>query len=324
MRLFRPFGPPRQLDAVVRSQLADSILYVVDKTANHLQVDRARCDAAAASIRARWQDPGVFARYFDLIFAINANRFTQADTLLDELIALTAEPIAFEIVPYAREQLGSDYDRFAELLFAEAAGTNPMTTPRPVQSAAAADMVRQAIALVARIDRDIYDEIEGLLVRIYLTFAGGDSPAKGFGAVTSLQVWGASFVNIARYDTTWGMVQFLVHEITHSVLFGISCQQPMVHNPADESYRSPLRPDLRPMDGIFHATLVCARLAAFNRAWLDSGLVEPQDRDRTAEAVAINVQRFHDGAAVIDCNGLLSEEARDLIERSRRALPVLA
>jgi len=324
MQLFSEFGPPRQLDAVVRAQLADSLSYIVDKAAGHLQVDRAGCAAALASIRTRRQDPGVFARYFDLIFAVNANRFAHADTLLGELIARTAEPVAFAIVPYARDRLGSDYDRFADLLFAESAGANPMASPPAAQSASADDMLRKAIALVGRVDRDIRDEIEALLVRIYLAVGAEEHGAKSFGAVTSLQVWGASFVNIARYDTVWGMVQCLVHEITHSVLFGVSCQCPLVKNPPDESYRSPLRADPRPMDGIFHATLVCARIAAFNRAWLDSGLVESRDRGRTEEAVVRNLQRFQDGVAVIERHAKLSEPARALIDRSRSALPVFA
>jgi HEXXH motif-containing protein len=147
---------------------------------------------------------------------------------------------------------------------------------------------------------------------------------KDFGGVTSLQVWGASFINVEFYNTRWSMVQFLVHEITHSLLFGLGCDQSLVQNSLDESYKSPLRADPRPMDGLVHATLVCARLAAFNRAWLDSGLVEECDRDQTEEAIVRNSRFFQDGVVVINQHGKLSEQGRHLIDRSCLALSVFA
>jgi HEXXH motif-containing protein len=170
----------------------------------------------------------------------------------------------------------------------------------------------------------IHGEIDAFLTRIYVAVANRSRSAKGFGAVTSLMVWGASFVNVEYYKTRWDAVQFLVHEITHSLLFGLACEQPLIQNSPDESYKSPLRADPRPMDGIFHATLVCARLADFNKAWLESGLVAGDDRSRCEEAILQNSRLFHDGLLVIDQNGKLSEQGRHLIDQSRLGLAVLA
>ena len=324
MGLFGELGNPRDIDAVVRAQLADSLAHIVSKAGSYLEVDRGRFDAALEQIRARKQDPGVFARYFDLIFAVNSNQFANANTLLEELIERASEPVFFAIVPYTREVLGSDYDRFPGLLFAEFTKANPMASPSQSQSAASTQMLREAIAIISRVDQSIHDEIEAFLARIYLSIANKEPAAKRFGGVTSLLVWGASFVNVEAYNTRWAAVQFLVHEITHSLLLGLSCDQPLVENSPDESYKSPLRADPRPMDGIFHATLVCARLAAFNRAWLDSGLVEVDDRDRSEAAVARNLHSFRDGLAVVNQDGKLSEQARHLIDRSRLGLSVFA
>ena len=322
--LFGDFGAPRDIDAVVRAQLADSLVHIVSKAGSYLEVDRGRLDAAVEQIRARKQDPGVFARYFDLIFAVNANQFATANTLFAELIERAAEPVSFAIVPYTRGELGSDYDRFPELLFAEFSNVNPMASPSQSQSAASTQMLHEAIAIISRVDQGIYDEIDAFLARIYLAIANKDPLAKRFGGVTSLQVWGASFVNVEAYKTRWDAVQFLVHEITHSLLFGLGCDHPLVRNSPDESYKSPLRSDPRPMDGIFHATLVCARVTAFNRAWLDSGLIEGDDRDRSEEAIIQISRFFRDGLAVVNQHGKLSEQARHLIDRSRLGLSVFA
>lgn len=322
--LFGNVGDPRDIDAVVRAQLADSLVHIVSQAAAYLEFDRERFDIAIEHICARQQDPCVFARYFDLIFAVNANRFAEANTLLLEMLECATQPVSFAIVPYTREQLGSDYDRFPRLLFAEFSNANPMASPSQAQSEASTQMLREAISTIARVDPGIHGEIDAFLARIYLAVGNKDRLAKRFGGVTSLLVWGGSFVNIEFYKTRWDAVQFLVHEITHSLLLGLGCERPLVENPLEESYKSPLRADPRPMDGIFHATLVCARLAAFNTAWLDSGLLDEDDRGKCEEAVVRNSRFFHDGLAVIDQKGKLSGPGRHLIDQSRLGLPVFA
>lgn len=324
MGIFGDLGDIQDIDTVVRAQLADSLIHIVNKAGKYLQVDRERLDAALERIRVSKQDPGVFARYFDLIFAVNANQFADANMLFEELTDRAAQPVSFAIAPYSREELGSDYDRFAELLFAEFSNVNPMASPSHSQAAASTQMLREAITVISRVDPGIHDEIEAFLTRIYLAAANKDPLAKRFGGVTSLQVWGASFINVEFYKTRWDAVQFLVHEITHSLLFGLSCDQPLVENSSDESYTSPLRADPRPMDGIFHATLVCARVAAFNRAWLDSGVIEAADRERSEQAVARNSRFFRDGLAVVNQHGKLSQQARRLIDQSCLGLSVFA
>lgn len=322
--LFHDFGHPREIDASVRAQLADSLVHVVAAAAGHIDVDRGRFDRAIAAIHHRQQDPGVFARYFDLIFAINANDLAKANTLLAELIEGALTQASFAIVSYSREELGTDYDRFADLLFAEFSRSSPMASPPEQRSTASRQALRDAIAIVSRVDPRIQEEIEAFLTRIYMALPSTNPEAKRFGGVTSLLVWGASFINIEFYKTQWDAVQFLVHEITHSLLFGLSCDQPLVKNPSKESYPSPLRAEPRPMDGIFHATLVCARLATFNRAWLDSGLLPASDRDLSERAISSNVRSFHDGLAVINQHGKLTEKARQLLDLSCRAVPVFA
>ena len=223
---------------------------------------------------------------------------------------------SFTIVPYTRQRLGPDYERFPRLIFAEYSQTNPMQSPSDLQSAASTRMLEEAIEIISHVDPVIHSEIEALLRRIYLATANKDPSAKRFGGVTSFLVWGASFINIDFYRTRWDAVQFLVHEITHGLLFGLSFDEPLVQNAPDESYRSPLRADDRPMDGVFHATLVCGRLADFNRAWLDSGLAKGADRESSSKAVADNLRFFRDGVDVINKHGKLSEQGRQLIERS--------
>jgi hypothetical protein len=324
MSLFGNIGSAWDIDAGVRARLAESLSYIVGQAGSYLDVDRGRLDGAVERIRIAKQDPGVFARYFALISAVDANRFAEADALLNEIIERAAKPVSFAIVPFSEEELGADYQRFPQLLFAEFSTTSSMASPSPGQSAASTQMFREAIALVAQADPDIHDEIQALLTRIYLAVPSNDPSAKPFGGVTSLMVWGASFANIELYGTRWDAVQFLVHEITHALLFGLSYDEPLVLNSAADSFKSPLRTDPRPMDGIFHATLVCGRLAAFNRGWVDNGITDAADRERSKAAAAKNACLFHDGLATIYQHAILSDLGRRLIDRSCAGLSELA
>ena len=73
-------------------------------------------------------------------------------------------------------------------------------------------------------------------------------------------LWGAILLNVEQHGTVLDMIAGLVHEAAHQLLFGLSVDEPLVENAMHERYASPLRTDLRPMDGIFHATFVCARM----------------------------------------------------------------
>jgi hypothetical protein len=320
LSLFGELGKADGADAAVRAQLAASLAHIHDRAKGQLQLDEACFQAALGHIRAHRQDPGIFARYYDVVFAIGANQLEKANSLLNEIVERASAPVHFEIIPFSEEQLGEDFERFPRLIFAEFSSVSPMVSPSRAQARASVQAMQEALDIVAEIDPAIRSEIDQLLARVVLAAPNPDSSARAFGGVTSFLVWGASFANIEHYKTCWHLVQFFVHEITHALLFGLSLNEPLVKNAPEESYRSPLRADARPMDGIYHATLVCGRLADFNKTWLNSGTLAKADREACEKAVANNLARFRDGLDVIEECGQLSDRARKLISRARESL----
>ncbi len=90
---------------------------------------------------------------------------------------------------------------------------------------------------------------------------------------SSFALWGAMIYN-AEFLFKWPEAyNTLVHEGAHMQLFAIARDEPLVLNPNEDLFFSPVRPDLRPMDGIFHAAFVAAR-----EALADSRLLEWDDR----------------------------------------------
>jgi len=322
MGLFSELGEPEKLDSEVRFQLAHSLEHIVSRAGDYLDVDANDSENAASNIRKHKQDPGVFARYYDLIFAINSNQFTLASQLMAEIISLSNQTMKFAVLPYLKENLNSDYERFPRLLFSEYEEINPMASPSEVEFSNYLQMMHKAIEIVRQVDKSIYDEIMGLLVRIYIATDSNNKSARKFSGVTSFMVWGATFVNIYDYKTQWQLVQFLVHELTHGMLYGLNCDPPLVMNSPSENYNSPLRVDERPMDGIYHATLVSARLVAFNRRWLDSGLVLEDEQEIIEQTTDLSLSSFQDGKETIKKHGKLSELAQQLLERSCAELSV--
>ncbi len=296
----------------MRTSLSKSLSYILGEIAGHVDTEPLSVARALSTIQSHSVSPGVFARYYDLVFAISNNRFAEAQQLTHNIISMALQPASFEIRPLSNEQLGDDFARYHRLLFAESPNVGTQMPPGDGQFAAASRNLNEAIAIIQDVEPRIAREIQGLWTRIYLSRDKAQNGRASFGGVTSFMIWGATFMNADGYQDRWDMVQFLVHEITHALLFGLAARETLVLNAASDGYPSPLRTELRPMDGVYHAAIVCARLADFNQRWLDSSILNEQERERSIIAVNDNGAAFRDGAATISEHGILSQSGREL------------
>jgi len=81
------------------------------------------------------------------------------------------------------------------------------------------------------------------------------------GGGSSLFLPGVLVLNIAQASSPCELLASLVHEAAHVQLNSLCQHEPLALNAADECYRSPLRQDPRPMEGVLHAGYVCAVVA---------------------------------------------------------------
>lgn len=302
------------LDIQRRARLAESLGYIFRQFGEHLDIGVDQLNGALEQIRAHRQDPGVFARYYDVVGAIDDARFEDARSLISEIIEKAQIEPQYSVIAYREKQLGSDFERFPRLLFSEFTHASPMAAPDDALFQSSCDLIGSGMEIVSCIDPQVHAEIEALVSRIYVAAQRYGNASRPFGGVTSFMIWGGLFVNATVHQKLWQMVHFLVHEGTHCWLFGVDQNDPLVKNDPRERFTSPLRTDPRPMDGIYHATIVCGRLALFSRNWADSSEIDKEARNETLPLIPILERQFKEGMSVINRDAELSDIGRQLIE----------
>ena len=87
----------------------------------------------------------------------------------------------------------------------------------------------------------------------------------------------------AGRTTVLDTAQALAHESGHNLLFGFCASESLVENADEELFASPLRADPRPMDGVFHATYVVARMHQTLTRLLEANVLDDEpNRSRAA------------------------------------------
>jgi HEXXH motif-containing protein len=256
--------------------------------------------AASSEIRGHHVPPGLFGRYYEAVLAIQARRFSDAGALFREIVAVAAERPELKLLPLSEQALGADVVRYARLVDLGEDVPVMLTAPEPPQWRAFESRVRTALTMIDEADADLGRELRALVVQI-VGAVSAQSAARRFGGASSFMLWGAIFLNAAKYHEPISIVGALVHEVTHQLLFGLSQQEPLVQNSFEEQYESPLRSDPRPMAGVFHATIVCARIHyAYSRLKrTDAARRDPANADLIDMYLDDQRLRFHSGRETV-------------------------
>jgi hypothetical protein len=302
------------LDAAMRQSLADSLKYIHSIAGAGLGIPQARIDQAAADILAHRVRPGVFGRYYQLVFAVEQEQHDKARIAFDQLVKLAGRPAELSILPFTQRQLGEEFALYDELIDQS---NSPVPWVTPLQEQHGANLLAnalQALGIIESIDPKLADEIRGLVVEIVGASPYAGAGARGSGSGSSMMLWGLVIYNAHRYAAARDVVDMLVHEAAHLLLFAHTIDGPLVTNPIDRFYPSPLRADERPMDGVLHATFVNAR-----RYHVKKLLRNSPDVDTVQSAVLdrelTDLKRlFHDGLGVIRKHGELTSMGRQVVD----------
>lgn len=308
----------RALEANVRLDLADSLKHIVEKTwLAERQGAASNYDRTLSAIKSHRVPPSLFARYYEMVFAIEAGDRLEAARLFEEIEALSPQEPEFRLAPYASRSLGSEFERYAKIFQVEERGF--LTQPDPERWIRFERCVGHAFELLHRADAELEEEVRGLICEIIGAGSSDERARPSFGGASSFMLWGTVFLNVDRHQTKLDALEGLVHEAAHQLLFGLSHREPLVLNPLSARYASPLRPDPRPMVGVFHATFVCAKLTYLYRRLRSAGrvLISSQELALVERRIDEQKARFLGGFETISEHADLTENGRALIDEAR-------
>lgn len=189
--------------------------------------------------------------------------------------------------------------------------------------AVARKQIERAFGFLGLACPQLRDEIRVLIREIVIARPDG-SHRVDFGGASSFTLFGAIALNADAHDGWPRYYQSLVHETAHTLLFAIAREEPLVLNDPNETFGSPLRDDLRPMDGLFHAAFVSVREAMALDALLCRHERTPCLTDGETEQISAlldgSVLAFWECAETLERDGRLSALGRDILDECRAVM----
>ena len=264
-------------------------------------------------------EPQAYGHYYALIRALQGERPEGAMAHIRVLAASPRDPDAGVTI----RLLGpGDFTR-PGMRAAKANFTSESLRPeqlRPIPPAAALRVrraLRRAMDIIRDHAPDSWSDFSRITTEI-IAASGAMRDGMTFDGCSSLERYGSILVNMRRNRTPLVLAETLVHESAHSLLFALSCDDHRVLNPPTERYKSPLRIDPRPLDGIFHAAFVLARMHGFlAEVAANDGAPAPM-RDEARKLAVRRRANFFDGYGVLVEHARFTETGRALIEDARQ------
>lgn len=303
------------IDAAVHEDLAASLAYLAEHLAPAHPESAGALDAVAARIRDGQRLPPVaFGLYYRMGEAALGGDIDAAADIAQVLAQVPAAAPGLQVIyrggansdalwPVLEERFGPE----------EAAGFAPITAEMATDFEA---RLKDGLALMHSALPDLHGEITAILREVLLAQAPAGAKME-FDGASHYQFWGLLLLNPNHHKTPLAVVEVLAHEAAHSLLFGLTRTEPLVLNSDDELFTSPLRVDPRPMDGIYHATFVSARMAWAMERMSESPALPIELRQEAAHLAAEDRANFAKGIGTVDAHARLSTTGARIMEQAR-------
>jgi hypothetical protein len=307
------------LNRKMKKKLARSFDHIVERAGGILSIDTYKLGELKEPLLSDDPiNPALFGLYYDLLGAISRGDNRLAQRLLSE--SLDLEPLCDQ-----RKVLAlSDKDLSAKTIEIYKRNVD-IEADTPLYLAAPSDedikrvegFITQARSLLQGADPELAAEIEQLNNQIILAISDENSDGIEFHGASSVYLWGALFINAAYHQNLLQVLDTLIHETAHTLLFGLSIDGPLVNNPYGERHSSPLRYDPRPMDGIYHATFVLARMHYGLSRLLASGLLDADSAHQAEEMLEHHAKCFVEGLDTIETSGQLTVIGEEILQSAK-------
>lgn len=307
------------LDQRMRERLADTLDYLFNEIGEPLGVGADETSRLTADIRSRGQSPNRFGAYYELVLAVENDDLEAARRLAGELFA-GSETSRIRVASI-EERSEAEVARYRRLLIPE---PSMAAQPDPQLLLETLDRTEQAFRLLDRGFPAMAAEMRQLLREIVIAAGPEDPKAPSFDGASSYMMWGAILLNARGQKNVLDTAQALAHESGHNLLFGFCASGSLVENEDEELFSSPLRADPRPMDGVFHATYVVARMHQTLSRLLEAGVVPESEMEAALADLKAHRRNFDAGDQVIRESGKLTALGAEVIETARAYMAAAA
>jgi len=311
----------RELSKFISRRLIESLDYVLAAAGDALHIDKQQHRDWIANLRDRRAAPKTHALFHQLVAEIESDDLAGAGMTVDRLFG--EDPVASPVIRFPRFDEGSLgkatpelFTRFVDLEEdnrLDLIAATPQNVARLEQSWAA------ALPMIAENDPELAGELSALVSEFYVA-GQADSHRLELGAVSCFEIWGGIFINPAVLRDPLDLVGMVAHECTHFLLFGFAVDEALVLNPPDQKYYSALRDEMRSMDGIYHATLVSARMSAAMHRQRDSGKLDSALEKLAGQRITSARAYYARGLQEIREFGRLTEPGEALLEEAGHML----
>jgi hypothetical protein len=302
----------RALDQQMRRRLADTLDYVFGEVGEQLDVDSADAERLVAGVRSERQSFNLFGIYYEIVLALEKEDVDRAKRLTRELFQ--QRPAGRTAIGTIESRDSAQVERLRRLILSDLGTT---TEPDAALLESTRKRIDDAFALLDRGFPQMSAEIRELLSEIIIAAGPEDPKALTFDGASSYMLWGAMLLNGRGQDNVLDTAQALAHESGHNLLFGFCSSGPLVDNADEELFSSPLRKDPRPMDGVFHATYVIARMHQTVSRLLDAGVLDEREREAAIADLGAHRRNFDAGDRVVRDGARLTPLGAEVIAAAR-------
>lgn len=293
----------------MHTELAGSLAHLAEATAGVPAMSARLADLSRSITDGRRIRPLGFHAYYRLVLQLGAQDLAGAEAELARIEALADRAPARSITHFGAPEA----DQVSLALIEDGMRLAPITTE---EADAFSRLLEEGFALMQAGLPDLHAELTGIIHEVLLARAPQGDRME-FDGASHYQFWGLLLLNPRHHRTPLAVVEVLAHEASHALLFGMTIEEPLVLNPDDELYPSPLRVDPRPMDGIYHATYVSARMAWAMEQLAASGLLSDEERAAAMAAARSDRDNHARGLTVIDAHGRLSDTGARILDSAR-------
>ncbi|MEO7602638.1 MAG: HEXXH motif-containing putative peptide modification protein [Sphingomicrobium sp.] len=305
----------------MRNRLAQSLSYVFDRIGHEIGVSPDDAARTIGTIRSSRQSPHVFGAYYEMILAVERDEIDLAREFASEIVERCGMSTAGAWVRSLTNRERRDEARYRRMLLPEDIVAE---APDDHQLQSALERIDSAMGLLDRGFPEMADEIRALLGEVVIAVGPEDPKALTFDGSSSYMLWGAIMLNARGQMTVLDTAQALAHESGHNLLFGKCANGPLVENDDEEDFAHPLRTDPRPMDGVFHAAYVIARMHQTLERLLDAGVLDDEQREAAERDRELHRRNFAAADEIIRSAAQLSPVGEGAIAAARAHLAVPA